>query len=627
MARSKGSTAKSGRQVQEWQPGDRDAGRQPAGHQHPWDQQPNWDLPAQGAPQGSAPGYNDPYAHPAYPDAGAGQQGHGQLSDPYAHGQHAPLPGSPHPQSAAAHTNWPPQFDGLDRAPAGASRGYPDSWREPPPAYQPPGGYAAPDAHSHPPLFGEAQAPQGYGAPGVHPAAPHGFAPSAAPPQPQTGYYDNEQPLPGHGPLTAYPPANAHGYGQQPMPRSDVWPAGEHETWDLSQYAPGQVPPDQQLSSYASTSGQPQGYGHDLGGHLPVADQHWPATHAQPQWGQEPRGYDPGLGQPFADPQHLQYQGYDQFGRPVGVADEDEYEDEEEVAPPRRKSRKLVIASFLVGLIGVGGGLAYGYRALTHGGVRSGSTPVVRADQSPAKMKPDDPGGKDVANIDKKFLNRLAEDRPSAATATSASSEPEGGPRKVTTLIVNRDGTLSPQLSSAPQGLPPAPPSSGVPGMFVEGLQPMQRPAPPPADPPEAAAPPQPVVTNAPPKVADLPLPKVHSEPPPPRRRPAVRDDAAAPKGRATTTASTGAAGANGYVAVLASRKSRDEALKSFVDLHQKYPDILTGRTPDVREADLGQKGVWYRLIVGPPGSREAANDVCIKLKAHGFSGCWASAY
>jgi hypothetical protein len=86
-----------------------------------------------------------------------------------------------------------------------------------------------------------------------------------------------------------------------------------------------------------------------------------------------------------------------------------------------------------------------------------------------------------------------------------------------------------------------------------------------------------------------------------------------------------------GYVAVLASvpasGSSRIEALKQFADMQQKYTAILQNKTPDVQEADLGEKGTYHRLLVGPPGSRDSANSVCTQLKAQGFSGCWVTAY
>ena len=78
---------------------------------------------------------------------------------------------------------------------------------------------------------------------------------------------------------------------------------------------------------------------------------------------------------------------------------------------------------------------------------------------------------------------------------------------------------------------------------------------------------------------------------------------------------------------VPASGSSRIEALKQFADMQQQYTSILSNKTPDVQEADLGEKGTYHRLLVGPPGSRESASSLCTQLKAQGYSGCWVTAY
>ena len=69
------------------------------------------------------------------------------------------------------------------------------------------------------------------------------------------------------------------------------------------------------------------------------------------------------------------------------------------------------------------------------------------------------------------------------------------------------------------------------------------------------------------------------------------------------------------------------ESLKQFADMQQKYGTILSNKTPDIREANLGEKGTYHRLMVGPPGSRDSASSVCTQLKAEGYSGCWVTAY
>jgi cell division septation protein DedD len=93
----------------------------------------------------------------------------------------------------------------------------------------------------------------------------------------------------------------------------------------------------------------------------------------------------------------------------------------------------------------------------------------------------------------------------------------------------------------------------------------------------------------------------------------------------------TSSGGGTGFVAVLASvphsASSRIDALKRFADMQQKYSTALAGKTPDIATANLGAKGNFDRLVVGPPGSRQEASNVCAQLKAQGYSSCWVTSY
>ena len=313
----------------------------------------------------------------------------------------------------------------------------------------------------------------------------------------------------------------------------------------------------------------------------------------------------------------------------------DEYADDGEIET-RRGPRAIVVVGALLAAIGLGGGLAYSYKSLTNGGTGGGKLPILRADGAPAKALPADPGGRQIPHTDKKFLNRLTEDRSSARPVPVSILPPpesereasgDGGTRRVPTLVVNRDGSLAP-TSSVPSQAPP--PVNRVPGMVIEGLAPRASPPPPlrstvgeearPEPAPRRVASAQPVtVTDPPPSVASV-QPRVAPEL---KRRPPVVRQAA----QATADAAPPPAATTGYVAVLSSRKSHMDALKAFADIQQKHSSVLQGRTPDVREANLGEKGIWYRVVVGPPGSRELANSVCSKLKSEGYSGCWIMTY
>ena len=80
-------------------------------------------------------------------------------------------------------------------------------------------------------------------------------------------------------------------------------------------------------------------------------------------------------------------------------------------------------------------------------------------------------------------------------------------------------------------------------------------------------------------------------------------------------------------MAVLSSKKSRMDALKAFADMQQKYGDVLAARRPTCRRPISATRACWYRAVVGPPGSRDAAIGVCSQLKTAGYNGCWVTAY
>ncbi len=303
------------------------------------------------------------------------------------------------------------------------------------------------------------------------------------------------------------------------------------------------------------------------GWNMPAQSTHY-APHQQPQY--------PGHGYEPAVAQHGQYGmhagdpslGYEQ---PHGAPEAGLEEEEEEA--PRRGPRPMIVAAALVCAIAVGGGLAFGYKKLVADGSKS-ATPIVKADRSPVREKPKDPGGKEQPHTDKKFPNRLDEKSlpPAAAvpaTPPVAPAETEGGPRRVTTVIINKDGTITPTAPPAPAGPPPGMVVENVPRPELRG----------PAQPERVVAPPVAPVQKAPPaqpKVADLPLPKVKAEPkaeapqaapPPARKKPAVRDDllaqqpaAGAPPVAAVPVAKS-PAGGTGFVAVLVSREVSEKML------------------------------------------------------------------
>ena len=71
--------------------------------------------------------------------------------------------------------------------------------------------------------------------------------------------------------------------------------------------------------------------------------------------------------------------------------------------------------------------------------------------------------------------------------------------------------------------------------------------------------------------------------------------------------------------------KMRDQtsALEAFANMQQKYSTILGTYGPLIQRADLGDRGVFYRLRVGPVASKNGADSLCGKLKQAGLKSCF----
>jgi cell division septation protein DedD len=85
-------------------------------------------------------------------------------------------------------------------------------------------------------------------------------------------------------------------------------------------------------------------------------------------------------------------------------------------------------------------------------------------------------------------------------------------------------------------------------------------------------------------------------------------------------TAPAAAASAGGYAVQVTSQRSEAEAEAAFKALQAKFPTQLGSHQPIIHRADLGDKGTFYRALVGPFASAEAAAGMCSNLKAAGGS-------
>ena len=99
---------------------------------------------------------------------------------------------------------------------------------------------------------------------------------------------------------------------------------------------------------------------------------------------------------------------------------------------------------------------------------------------------------------------------------------------------------------------------------------------------------------------------------------PATTPTAASVTSPAETTASSGNALSGTHVVQVGAFRSNEEAVAQWNRMAGRLGDYLDGKARDVERADLGDRGVYYRLRIGPFGSSDAASAYCAGLKERG---------
>jgi len=244
------------------------------------------------------------------------------------------------------------------------------------------------------------------------------------------------------------------------------------------------------------------------------------------------------------------------------------------------KSHGLWLWVVLV-LILAGGGWA-GWMYLQNGGgemANTGRVPIILAPKFAVKEKPTDPGGMVVRDRDKLVYDRMAGQQ---NTGGVPGSVPGGAER----LLPPPQAPVEPP-QSAPTSLQPS--SQG------------EKPGP--------KAPLSAVPKTPPPKVVDQPkvapkaVVKSVSKDPDPVQKAPINSGVKA----------TGRAG-KGYLVQLSAVRNEANAKTEWARLVKKYPSVLGGLKLVIQRADLGTKGVFYRVRGGWFANRAEAKAVCDEL-------------
>ena len=245
----------------------------------------------------------------------------------------------------------------------------------------------------------------------------------------------------------------------------------------------------------------------------------------------------------------------------VGLMGDDRLD---EFAAPRRRWPTAVLTGIVMAVFA--GGLWFFY----HQGVRQpapgpgGEVPLIRADDKPMKMKPDQPGGMPVPDQNVSVYDP----KPGAAPVEKLLPPPEQPmPRPV------------PREATAPSA-PSTAPAQSAPAATAAPQQ-------------QAAA------TTAAPKAPAKPAP--------------VKEPAA--------TAPVKSVPAGPVRLQLASLRTPEAAKEEWSRLKREHPELLGRLTAVAVKADLGDKGVWYRVQTQSFDNAAAAERLCADLKKQNI-GC-----
>jgi len=260
------------------------------------------------------------------------------------------------------------------------------------------------------------------------------------------------------------------------------------------------------------------------------------------QGGRQEPGYGHGYGDDYADDDDDDYYTYD------ATDDDDE-----------GRRRPLVILSIIALLVLFAGVVFFAYKQ----GLKQGALdnpPIIRADNAPIKVAPENPGGIKIPHQDRSVYDRI-----SGADDNNSGSDTEH-------LLPSPEEPI--QIAPSQQAAQTEKPAAAVPTTVPETAS--------------QGTTPETIVVKPAPVTPAIPI-----------QEPAEK----------TTAVATG-----NYVVQLAAFRDEPSARAAYSKLQNKFP-ALKGLSADIQKADLGPKGIYYRLRAGYL-SKADATALCTDLAA-----------
>jgi outer membrane biosynthesis protein TonB len=269
------------------------------------------------------------------------------------------------------------------------------------------------------------------------------------------------------------------------------------------------------------------------------------------------------------------------------------FEDDDDLDPRiRRRPRRNRWLAAVVALAALTGFAGIAWYATSKGRQNPGAVaPLITAERDPVKERPVEPGGMEVPNRNLQVFNRM---------------NPDAQPQRVERLLPPAEAPVA-RPAPEPEVVPPV-------GPLVPNPPPLakrEEPAPPVVPAPDKTAKtpePPPVPPTTTPKVTKAPaakeVPKAESS----------QTEAAAPAASAMKKSAAIPTGA--WRVQLGAARDEARAKAAAQRVQKANGDLLGALSADIVRADLGAKGIFYRMRMGPLADRAAADDLCRKLKA-----------
>ncbi len=262
------------------------------------------------------------------------------------------------------------------------------------------------------------------------------------------------------------------------------------------------------------------------------------------------------------------------------------------------------------------------------------------------------PGGPGIDSPTAPGAGETATSVPEIPDAPS-DDQPGIGPRMVRTVVVKPDGTIVSSEATgvdedgnalpgtdedasmaADDDLLPSPPRTEMDSVLEGGDLPVNPDPlgnPGPQEPTTVAEAPPATEPVSEPDMPDLPTPQPEPPPAAAAPEPAPQPPAAQPPAQVAARNGNGpidltpgtapAAGSDqsggGVLVQVSAQRSEETATSAYRGLQQRFPNILGAFQPKIVRADLGERGVFYRVRIGPFSGADATR-LCEDLKAAG---------